>query len=61
MDMDRYVEYPGQFEPADLADAQELLDYCMRHNIVIDVMQLPRLELVADLLLIKSRELSKFD
>jgi len=59
--MDRYVEYPQQFEPADLSDAYELLDYCMARNIVIDLTQLPRPELIADLLLVKCKEISKYE
>lgn len=59
--MEKYVEYPGQFEPADLGDAYELLDYCMCHNIVIDLGQLPRPDLIADLMIVKCKEISKYE
>lgn len=58
--MDKYVEYPGQFEPADLGDAYELLDYCMHHNIVIDLYALPRADLIGDLIIVKCKEVSKY-
>ena len=59
--MDRYVEYPGQFETADLSDAYELLRYCMAHNIVIELDQLPRTDLIADLMIVKCKEISKYE
>lgn len=58
--MDKYVEYPGQFEPADLGDAYELLNYCMAHNIIIQLEELPRADLIGDLILVKCREVSKY-
>lgn len=59
--MDKYVEYPGQFDSADLSDAYELLNYCMAHNIIIEISELPRPDLIADLLIVKCREISKYE
>lgn len=56
------TNYPQeQFIPADLSQAYELLEYCMEHNIVIDVNQLDNPMLVADLMIVKCKELSKYE
>jgi len=53
--------YPGQFEPADLSQAYDLLDYCLKLNIVIDLDQLDNPYLAADLIIVKCKELSKYE
>lgn len=59
--MEQSKNYPQEmYAPADLKQAYELLEYCMQHNIVIDVRSLDNPYLVADLLLVKCIELSKY-
>lgn len=59
--MEQSQNYPKErYAPADLRQAYELLEYCMQHNIVIDVSRLDNPRLVADLMLVKCIELSKY-
>ena len=58
--MHQKYEYPQQFEPADLSEGYEYVNWCIRHGIEIDFYNLPP-ELIGDLLTIKIKEFSKHD
>lgn len=55
-----HERYPDHHTPADLDDAKELLFYCMDRNIVINLKDIRREGMVADLLLVKCMELAKY-
>lgn len=57
-DNDDWKVYYKQFEPADLADAKELVRYCLDYNIVIDVEDYND-DFKADLMIVKCMELAK--
>jgi len=51
-------KYRNHLTPANLLEAENYLHYCMRYGIAFEPEYLPD-EIIADLLLIKCRELSK--
>jgi len=51
-------QYRNHLTPANLVEAENYLHYCMRYGITFEPSLLPD-EILADLLLIKCRELSK--
>ena len=53
-------QYKDHLAPADLRDAENYLHYCMRYDIPFEP-ELLTPDMIADLMLIKCRELSKND
>jgi len=51
-------QYRDHLTPANLIEAENYLHYCMRYGIAFEPEYLPD-EIIADLLLIKCREVSK--